>query len=81
MIIMVVASWYILLGIITLAGLNRWETYVNGRSSLGVNAWPVALIWPLIWVLAVGIGGFICLLHVWDCINAKERYSRFSTER
>lgn len=81
MIIMVVASWYIVIGIITLVSLNRWETYVNGHSNLGVDAWPITVIWPLIWVLAVGIGGFIGLLHVWGCINAKERYSRISASR
>lgn len=81
MIIMVVASWYLIIGIVTLASLNRWETYVNGHSNLGVNAWPITVIWPLIWVLAVGIGGFIGLLHLWCYINAKERNSRLYARR
>jgi len=78
MIVMVVASWYVLIGIVTLFVLNRLEAHVKGHSSLGVNAWPIALIWPLILVLAAGIGG-VCLL-LYGLNNGKEWYSSIYAE-
>lgn len=78
MIVMVVASWYVLIGIVTLFVLNRLEAYVKGYSNLGVNAWPIALIWPLILVLSAGIGG-VCLV-LYGLNNGKEWYSSIYAE-